>query len=167
LAKLSGFSPIITTSSLKHIKRLRDLGAAHIIDRNASPVSVREQIVHILQVPTSPPTSSSSAAESESDPGVLEYIFDAILAPDTQSIAFDLLLPGGSLGLDLPPRVPTDQGKYVGAAGGHADLPRNRTCVKSVYDEFTRWLEDGLFKVSLKQSFFSSLHSASLIHRLP
>ena len=42
LAKLSGFSPIITTASLKNTDFLKSLGATHVIDRNADlPSSVK------------------------------------------------------------------------------------------------------------------------------
>ncbi|KAI0751385.1 GroES-like protein [Daedaleopsis nitida] len=34
IAKLQGFSPIITTSSLKHTDYLKSLGAAHVVDRS-------------------------------------------------------------------------------------------------------------------------------------
>ncbi|TFK63901.1 NAD(P)-binding protein, partial [Pluteus cervinus] len=35
-AKASGFSPIITTASLKHAEYLKSIGATHVINRNSS-----------------------------------------------------------------------------------------------------------------------------------
>ena len=40
LAKLSGFSPIITTSSLAHADYLKSLGATYVLDRNAPLTSI-------------------------------------------------------------------------------------------------------------------------------
>ncbi|KAF5359796.1 hypothetical protein D9756_003619 [Leucocoprinus leucothites] len=122
-ARLSGFSPVITTTSLKHADRPKGPGATHIIDRNTSPASLREQIVSIL----SSTTNQTLLAEG----GLLEYVFDAISAPSTQSIAFDLVAAGERVN--------------VGATTGFPDVPKNRECVKAVYDQFTKWIEDGLF----------------------
>lgn len=136
-ARLSGFSPVITTTSLKQADRLKGLGATHIIDRNTSPASLREQIVSIL--------SSTINQTLPAEGGLLEYVFDAISAPSTQSIAFDLVAAGGTLGLDSYVTVPTDKGVNVGATTGFPDVLKNRECVKAVYDQFTKWIEDGLF----------------------
>jgi len=38
-AKLSGFNPIVTTSSIKHEKFLKELGATHVIDRSSPDVA--------------------------------------------------------------------------------------------------------------------------------
>ena len=49
LAKLSGFSPIITTASLKHVETLKSLGATHVIDRNVSGSALASEISVITQ----------------------------------------------------------------------------------------------------------------------
>ena len=44
MAKLQGFSPILTTSSPRHEAFLRTLGATHVIDRNLSTDNILAEI---------------------------------------------------------------------------------------------------------------------------
>ncbi|GJE89860.1 zinc-binding alcohol dehydrogenase family protein [Phanerochaete sordida] len=74
-AKLSGFSPIITTASPQNEAFLKSLGATHVIDRSAPlPAAVQA-------ITTQPITR----------------IFDAISSEETQNAAYDALTPGGKL----------------------------------------------------------------------
>lgn len=72
-----GFSPIITTSSIRHEAYLRSLGATHVIDRHCANVSHR-----IKTTITHEPFAGFS------------LIFDAVHTPITQA-EVDLLAPGG------------------------------------------------------------------------
>ena len=72
-AHLSGFNPIITTSSTKHEAFLKSLGATHVLDR-ATPLS-KERVGAITDKP-------------------IQYIFDAISLPETQKAGLDVLASG-------------------------------------------------------------------------
>jgi len=74
LAKLSGFSPIIATSSTHSFPLLKSLGATHTIDRNADVIQEVKAITGDTPV---------------------EFIYDAVAAGGTQEVAWDLLAPGG------------------------------------------------------------------------
>lgn len=71
-----GFSPIITTSSLRHEAYLRSLGATHVIDRHCANVA------HHIKTAIMPSFAGFS------------LIFDAVHTPIAQAEA-DLLAPGG------------------------------------------------------------------------
>ncbi|KAJ3555188.1 hypothetical protein NP233_g12267 [Leucocoprinus birnbaumii] len=144
-AKHSGFSPIIVTSSLKHTERIKALGVTHVIDRYASTSALRAEVASIL--------SATTGQTPPAEGGLLEYVFDAISAPETQKVAFELVAPGGTLGLDSYVAVPTDQGVIVGNTTGFPHVPANYQLVKSMYDEFSQWLEEGLFKPCNVQVF--------------
>ena len=83
LAKLSGFSPIITTASLKNTEFLKYIGATHVIDRNANLEALAAAIQEITTVP-------------------LRTIYDAIPTPELQNVAYDLLAPGGTVVIATP-----------------------------------------------------------------
>ncbi|KZT16714.1 GroES-like protein, partial [Neolentinus lepideus HHB14362 ss-1] len=71
-AKLSGFSPIITTASPSSEALLKSLGATHVVNRKLPPADIKFAISSFI---TSP----------------LELIYDAISISDTQQVAYDLL----------------------------------------------------------------------------
>ena len=86
MARLNGFSPIITTSSLKHEAVLKSLGATHVLDRSFSSDAVLAEIVNITQ-----------------DKPVA-YAYDAISEKETQCLAYDALGEGGALAVGELPR---------------------------------------------------------------
>lgn len=88
LAKLSGFSPTITTASLHNEALVKALGATHIIDRNADVVAEVQKIV--------------------SKP--VEIVFDTVSEKTTQEQGWEILAPGGTLVVLLDPIV--DKTKY-------------------------------------------------------
>ncbi|THH31397.1 hypothetical protein EUX98_g2779 [Antrodiella citrinella] len=75
LAKISGFSPIITTASPHNTDFLKSLGATHIIDRSADIPATLKTIT------TSPIT----------------LILDVIAQPETQNWTYSVLAKGGTL----------------------------------------------------------------------
>ncbi|KAI0684710.1 hypothetical protein BC835DRAFT_1292442, partial [Cytidiella melzeri] len=81
LAKLSGFSPIITTASSHNASFVKSLGATHVIDRNTPLVSAVKAIT--------------------SDP--IKIVYDAISEKATQDEAYEVLAPGGSFILAVLP----------------------------------------------------------------
>ncbi|EPQ54186.1 GroES-like protein [Gloeophyllum trabeum ATCC 11539] len=82
-AKLSGFSPIITTASQTNQTLVNSLGATHLIDRAL-------------------PAESFHAAVSSITTAPLEIIYNTISTPETQQVAYDLLAPGGAVVFTLP-----------------------------------------------------------------
>ncbi|KAF7789616.1 hypothetical protein EIP86_000562 [Pleurotus ostreatoroseus] len=86
LAKLSGFSPIITTASLKHAEFLKGLGATHVLDRSLPAASIQSELGKITSEP-------------------FKVIYDAVSYEDTQNIGYDLLASGGTLIIDTSPKI--------------------------------------------------------------
>ncbi|KAH8091371.1 GroES-like protein [Cristinia sonorae] len=85
LAKLSGFSPIITTSSPHNAPLVTSLGATHFISRTTPPSDVLSKVTNI--------TSGGPS---------VKLVFDAISEETTQGVAYDVLAPGGTLVLVWP-----------------------------------------------------------------
>ncbi|KAJ2917357.1 hypothetical protein MD484_g3070, partial [Candolleomyces efflorescens] len=81
IARLSGFSPIITTASTKHEEFLKSLGATHVLDRNASLSDAKASVARITAKP-------------------IKVIVDTISSEETQTLGFNLLAPGGQLAID-------------------------------------------------------------------
>ena len=131
LAKLSGFSPIITTAPLKHAEYLKSIGATHVIDRSISASALVSEISGITQhVP-------------------IEYAVDSISLPDTQQAAYDLLGQGGRLVIFLPLAVKTTQEKDVISVTGMLRDPPNIELLETFYhDNLERLLKEGALKVS-------------------
>ncbi|KAL1940198.1 hypothetical protein VTO73DRAFT_9149 [Trametes versicolor] len=130
LAKLSGFSPIITTSSLRHEEYLKSLGATHVLERTL-------------------PSSSIEAEVSKLVGGKpVELVYDAISHADTQQLAYDILAPGGHLIIVLPDLVPAEKknagdNKAVVSVAGSVQMPENRALGVALYSRLTEWLETG------------------------
>ncbi|PAV16334.1 GroES-like protein [Pyrrhoderma noxium] len=131
LARLSGFSPIVTTASLHNTDLLKSLGATHVVDRSASDVSA--DIRKALGSSTTP------------------LIYDTISLQDTQTQAWNLLAPGGSLILSLPSQVNnTAKGetRNVVEVAGNVHIPGNRPLGESLYSKLTSLLESGSIKAN-------------------
>ena len=131
---MNGFSPIITTSSLKHTTFLQSLGAAHVLDRALTPAALLSEI--------------AKAARG----APLEYAYDAVSDAMTLRVAHDALAPGGGLvsvagpGTDL--RECAD-GKRVVTPFASFLLPANRALGGEVYARLEGWLRDGTLVVSV------------------
>ncbi|EPQ55127.1 NAD P-binding protein [Gloeophyllum trabeum ATCC 11539] len=89
-ATLSGFSPIIVTASPHNESLLKSLGATHVIDRSLQAEALRSAVSAVMIAQ-------------------LEIIFDAVSVNDSQQTAYDLLAPGGTLVLTLPPTIRADR----------------------------------------------------------
>jgi NADPH:quinone reductase-like Zn-dependent oxidoreductase len=129
LAKLSGFSPIITTASSHNASYVKSLGATHVIDR-ATPLA-------------------SAVTSITSEP--VKIVYDAISEEDTQSIAYDVLAPGGTFIIVLPLTVKeekVEKSKDVALVFGTAHDPNQRALGVSMYQNLTALLESGEIKVS-------------------
>lgn len=135
LAKLAGFSPIITTASLHNTEFIRSLGATHVLDRKLSLEELREEVRNITTQP-------------------VDVIFDAISLPDTQLSAYELLAPGGTLVLVLFPAIPKERlrpDRRLAKAFGQANYPEvNRVAARKLYGKLTTWLSKGYIKVGTR-----------------
>ncbi len=130
LAKLSGFSPIITTASLKNTDLLKSRGATHVIDRNAELVS------SVKAITTEP----------------IKYAFDAISLKQTAKSAYEVLAPGGTLTVILlgaADEVNVDASKRIAQVVGTVHDPTQKTLGVSLYKNVTKLLENGDIKVSI------------------
>jgi len=130
LAKLSGFSPIITTASLKHTEALKAIGATHIIDRSISASALLSEISSITKnVP-------------------IKYALDSISLPDTQQAAYDVLGHDGTLVVFITPEVKTTtKEKHILPIVGQLRDPRNIELLETLYhDNLERLLKEGDIK---------------------
>lgn len=130
MAKLSGFSPIITTASLHNEPLLRSLGASHVLDRSLAPDEIKRELAKLTQGKP------------------IEFVYDAISLADTEAIAYDVLAPGGVLVLVLPDVIPAElkkegDNKTVIQALGNVHLPQNRQVGVDLYAHLTEWLQTG------------------------
>ncbi|KAF9562558.1 GroES-like protein [Agrocybe pediades] len=126
LAKISGFSPIITTASSKHTEALIALGATHVFDRNWTADKVKAEIAKITTKP-------------------VEYVYDSISIESTQRLAHDILAPGGSAVFTLNPTFSPTEGKKFGMPFASLTIPQNLVLYEPLYhDHIYGWLEKGL-----------------------
>ncbi len=131
LARLSGFSPIITTASLKNAALLKSYGATHVLDRNLSADALRAEVTKLAG-------------------GLVPVVYDAISTPETQSAAYGLLAPGGKLLILLPGAVTeTSEGRTVTQIQGVVQVPHNADFGKALFGALPGLLESGDIKVSL------------------
>ncbi|KAL7278934.1 GroES-like protein [Trametes coccinea BRFM310] len=132
LAKLSGFSPIITTASLKNKALLESFGATHVVDRNLSAAALRDEVFKITG-------------------GPVEVVFDAISLPETQNAGFDLLTSSGTLVLVLPPTLDEEKTKNAGdrkvaSVVSLVNLPQNEEFAKAAFSKLSGLIEAGHVK---------------------
>ncbi|KAH7334878.1 GroES-like protein [Rhizoctonia solani] len=85
LARIAGFSTVVTTASSQHAGFLKSLGATHVLDRNTDVKTIQSAFVTPVSL-----------------------VLDTISVESTQLLAFDVLatpspVPGTRIGLLLPP----------------------------------------------------------------
>jgi len=122
LAKLSGFSPIIATASLKHETRLRDLGVHKVIDRNAPFTILRDEIRATTSIP-------------------IKYVIDTVSVKQTQQMGNDILATGGYLQLVQEPEATFSPDKHIGFTKGLRFLPENQAAYAVLYTNLYGLLE--------------------------
>jgi len=135
LARMSGFSPIITTASLKNTNYLKSIGATHVIDRYL-PFSALER--EVQRITTAP----------------INLIYDTVSIRETQEAAWQLLAPQGRLVLTLPPvvnRQPDDR-RGVVLTNGNPHTEDNWETGRQLWLHLARWLEKGDIIVSFAHS---------------
>ncbi|KAG6827874.1 hypothetical protein H0H92_010143 [Tricholoma furcatifolium] len=124
LARLSGFSPIITTASLKHNDHLKSLGATHILDRNLSTEALKTEIKNLTDEP-------------------IDIVYDAISSAQTQQTGNDLLVPGGTLVTVLNLAITKSEHVDHVQVLGILRLPQNKDLLEGLYPKLETLLETG------------------------
>lgn len=138
VAKLSGFNPIITTSSPQNADLVKSLGATHVIDRNVP-------LVRAVKAITSEP---------------IRYVYDAIALKETQEPAYELLAPGGTFIPLLPLAVDAakvDDSKRVVRVFGASQDPPQKALGVALFKHVTSLLESGDIKVRLRMEDYTKL----------
>jgi len=139
LAKLSGFSPIITTASLSNTDALKKIGATHVLGRD---LSANDLISQVGKITDSMKTS-------------LEYVYDVVAAEATQKLSVDLVQTlshnkGGYIAVASPHILvspPSDKIKIAKVFGAPAAY--NDELFKYLYQNLLYgWLEKGVIVVS-------------------
>lgn len=135
LARLAGFSPIITTSSLHNATPLAQLGATVILDRQLSQEGLKSAISRVTSEPIS-------------------LVYDSVGTADTQQIAMECLAPGGRAIVVDVPSVKGTEDKEVGMAIAAVHLPHNVGLLEPFYhDVVYGLLESGALLVGLNRQF--------------
>lgn len=120
LAKLSGLSPILATSSPANHDFLRSLGATHVFDRS--------------------PSSSELSSFG------VKYAYDSQSLPATQTLAVEALTPNGRLALVLDPSQDASKAakeKSVTTFHVFGNVHMKREVGIKLYAALTEWLESG------------------------
>ncbi|EIW80792.1 GroES-like protein [Coniophora puteana RWD-64-598 SS2] len=132
LARLSGFSLILTTASAKHSSHLQSLGATHILDRSLSAPQLRVEV------------------EKVTGGKALNVAYDAVGDAATQQAAFDALAPGGQLATVLPSNIAEDKAKAeekeVVFVIGNIDGDYNQELVSGLMKVLSGLFESGELK---------------------
>ncbi|KZV75002.1 GroES-like protein [Peniophora sp. CONT] len=133
LAKLSGFSPIITTASAHNAEYCKAAGATHVVDYHAVPYSELDRTV----------------AEITKEP--IKVVYDAVSTPESQPAALALLASGGGMVVTGPSQVGTvntrvADGKLVVMATGNVNEVLKREFTNEMYEALPVLLRDGHIK---------------------
>ncbi|KIP04739.1 hypothetical protein PHLGIDRAFT_182222 [Phlebiopsis gigantea 11061_1 CR5-6] len=127
LAKLSGFSPIITTASKHNEAFLKSIGATHVIDRTLPAAAIKSAVRAITPEP-------------------IKVAYDAISLQDTQNLTYDILASGGSLVVVLDVAVDKEritEDKFIARAYGNVHFLDQRKVGVSLYSKLTELLAAG------------------------
>ncbi|KAI1796413.1 GroES-like protein [Ganoderma leucocontextum] len=133
MAKLSGFSPIVTTASPHKSSLLTTLGADHVLDRNIAQPELLSQIATAMAgVP-------------------LTFAYDAISSPETQRIAFNALAPGGTLIITRKKAISTleeqaNESKTIVEVFASVYVSDNREIGVALFKQLPGWLESGVLQ---------------------
>ena len=128
-AKLSGFSPIITTASKRNEVYLKSIGATDVIDRTLPLSDLPNNVKAITSKP-------------------IKVAYDAISLPETQKTVYDILASDGKLVIVLESVLGSEKdGKTVAQVSGNVHTPGQRKLGVSLYSKLTELLAAGDIKV--------------------
>ncbi|KAI1789677.1 GroES-like protein [Ganoderma leucocontextum] len=131
-ASLSGFSPIITTASLRNRDLLDSFGATHVVDRTLPSERIVEQVKAIVN-------------------GPVDLAYDAVSEESTVKIAGAVLRSGGQLVVVLPNAaefikddIEEKKIQAIQAQGVMSGV--NRGALAGLWEKLPEFLEKGLIK---------------------
>ncbi|TFY66367.1 hypothetical protein EVG20_g4723 [Dentipellis fragilis] len=136
LLKLSGFNPIISTSSARNFDYVRVAGATHVIDYHTTPyASLRAAVEKITSAP-------------------IPVIYDAISSEDSQRACWDILAPNGAIVVTTGMRQPVvgkpgedaEDGKHLARVYGSVDIVKDVEFGNQLHASLTGLLESGALK---------------------
>ncbi|KAH8074786.1 chaperonin 10-like protein [Cristinia sonorae] len=131
-ARLSGFSPVITTVSPSNMELALSLGATHTIDRSLSADALIEAVKAITSKP-------------------FHFIYDSVSSEETQNIGYDLLAPGGTIVILLRSAVKEDKltrDKTILTCWGSVHLDMHKEFGAEMYQHITKWFEIGYLRTT-------------------
>ncbi|KAJ6550014.1 chaperonin 10-like protein [Mycena capillaripes] len=152
LARLSGFSAIITTASLKHESFLKSLGATHVIDRSLSDTDVIKAVAGLA------PT--------------LSVVFDAVSTAETLSLGLAILKDSKNYGKEnktllkivpIPVAAAESEGINVYAGWAASGWPQYNALSRELYSQLEGFLADGTIepmKIEVIKGGFNALEEA-------
>ncbi|KAJ7676437.1 chaperonin 10-like protein [Mycena rosella] len=152
LARLSGFSPIITTASLKHESFLKSLGATHIIDRSLPDTDVVNAVAALA------PT--------------LSVVFDTISTKETHELGFEILKDSKKYSkgdktlleiIPIPIAEAEKEGINVYMGWATSEWPQYNALSKEMYSSLEGLLADGTIKpmkIEIVKGGFNALEEA-------
>lgn len=125
MARMAGFSTIITSSSLKHADYLKSLGATHVVDRAGDVASEAAKLL---------------------PGGVTDYVYDAITDQTTPKISASLVSDNGAL-ITVRTLDEKEVGKSVRTVRAFGSLHTYRDLGASLTAALPALLENGDIKV--------------------
>jgi len=128
LAKYSGFSPIITTASLKNADSLRAFGATHVFDRSLSDSVLVGEIAKVVNGKS------------------VKFVYDTVSEKSTQQTALALLHDGGHLALLLPAAVEASKDTVIIQVYGGYKADTANLLSTLYHDNVYTLLERGIIK---------------------
>ncbi|KAJ3539679.1 hypothetical protein NMY22_g4626 [Coprinellus aureogranulatus] len=128
LAKLSGFTYILTTASLHNTGYLQSLGATHVLDRKLSPEQLVSEISKIPNIPK------------------IQYAFDAYGEQETSFAAAVAALSSEGRVVTVTPTIQGDnlpEGRKKSSFMALKFIPASRALYAELFAEITKLLENG------------------------
>ncbi|KAF5309201.1 hypothetical protein D9619_012810 [Psilocybe cf. subviscida] len=141
LAKLSGFSPIITTASLSNASYLQSLGATHVFDRGLSADDLKAQISVVTSAP-------------------IHHVFVVVAPLPVQELGLQILDKGGRVAVVLPqPDIKSEEGKEVASVAAFLRTPKNIPLLEPFFHDLAaELLEKGIIKPNIIEVLPNGLH---------
>ncbi|KAJ7627495.1 chaperonin 10-like protein [Mycena rosella] len=133
--RLSGFSPIITTASLKHESFLKSLGATHVIDRSLPDTEVVKAVAALA--------------------ATLSVVFDTISTKETHELGFEILKDSKKYSkgdktlleiIPIPIAEAEKEGINVYMGWSASEWPQYNALSREMYSSLEGLLADGTIK---------------------
>ncbi|EIW78306.1 GroES-like protein, partial [Coniophora puteana RWD-64-598 SS2] len=163
LARLAGFSTIITTASPRHTALLKSIGATHVVDRRLPRASI-VRLIHEVH---------EEVHREAGAPPALKLLYDAVSEPATLALGREILAPaggGGHMLVVLPSAVPvpvpgteeTGAGACtVGFSFGSPHTPEHAEFGKVYWAKVYEWFRGGTIVPNKVEVLPGGLHGVA------